>query len=485
MEKWSRKYTLIKDLLSNDEGVSYIGKSITLCGWAVSLRVQGAGKLAFIGIKDGSSPNHVQVITKNDPEETITDGFEESTNSSIGSAVQIVGEVIASLGKGQKIELVAKKFSLTGQVDAKYQLGKGQHSVEFMRELPHLRVKSNLISVVSRIAHRLFVSTHKFFDDRGFTNVRTPLIVDGDCEGAGEMFQVTTILPHKNEPISKILTTEDGKIDYTKDFFGKPVNLTVSGQLHLESYGQGLRDVYCFGPTFRAENSHTSKHLAEFWMVEPEIFFADMNDCINLAEDYVKFCLNQLLTQNIDDLIFLDKFVEKGLINRLEYIISNNFGRITYTNAIKLLNDPENLKLKKYQEIEWGTDLSSDHEKFLAKDIHNKPVFVTDYPEKIKSFYMKENEDGVTVKAFDLLVPGIGELIGGSERENNYDKLIAKMEKRNMDIKQLGWYVDLRKFGGAQHGGFGLGFERLVQYVTSQNIRDLIPYPRYPDHCLF
>lgn len=485
MEKWSRKYTQIKDLLGNDEGVSYIGKSITLCGWSVALRVQGAGKLAFIGVKDGSSPNHVQVITKNDPEETITDGFEQSTNSSVGSAVHIVGEVIASLGKGQKIEILAKKFTLVGPVDSKYQLGKGQHSVEFMRELPHLRVKSNLVATVSRIAHRLFVSTHQFFDDHGFTNIRTPLIVDGDCEGAGEMFQVTTVLPHKDELASKIPTTEDGKVDYTKDFFSKPVNLTVSGQLHLESYGQGLKDVYCFGPTFRAENSHTSKHLAEFWMVEPEMFFSGVEDCIDLAEDYVKFCLDQLLKRNMEDLIFLDKFVEKGLIDRLTRIVSNDFGRITYTDAVKLLNDPENLKLGKYPDIKWGADLFSDHEKFLAQHIFNKPVFVTDYPEKIKSFYMKDNDDGVTVKAFDMLVPNIGELIGGSERENDYDKLIAKMEKRDMDIKQLEWYADLRRFGGAQHGGFGLGFERLIQYVTSQNIRELIPYPRYPQHCLF
>jgi len=457
---------------------------VSVCGWVKTMRDQATA--IFLEVNDGSCPGNIQVVI--DKKAKGTENMTAEGMCGTGASVRCTGKLVEPPKAGkQTVELVltdtSGEFKLFGGVDAKsYPLAKGKHGMEFLRQIAHLRPRSNLISAVARVRSALAFATHEFFRSRGFLYVHTPLITAADCEGAGEMFQVTTMMADEKTGIPK---GKDGKIDYSQDFFGKPAFLTVSGQLSVENYACALSSVYTFGPTFRAENSHTSRHLAEFWMIEPELAFADIYDDMDCAEDYLKYCVQYVMDHHKDDLQFFDERVEKGLIKRLENVLAEPFGRLTYTEAIDILIK-ESPKAKFSVPVEWGMDMGSEHERYLAEKVYKKPIIVYNYPAAIKSFYMRLNEDGITVAAMDCLVPQIGEVIGGSQREERLENLDKMIEAKGLETKDYWWYRDLRKFGSVPHSGFGCGFERLIMLTTGvENIRDTIPFPRYPGHAEF
>jgi len=473
----------IKQLLQNGKSIH---EEITLKGWVRTFRSN-----RFIALNDGSTIDNLQVVV--DFENTNPDILKRITT---GAAIEVKGKLVESQGKGQSVELQATEVAILGDSNPEeYPIQPKKHSLEFLRENAHLRVRSNTFSAVMRVRSTLAFAIHKYFQDNGFFYVNTPIITGSDAEGAGEMFRVTT-LDAKNPPL-----TENGEVDYKKDFFGRETNLTVSGQLEGETFAMALGKIYTFGPTFRAENSNTSRHLAEFWMIEPEMAFYDLIDNMNLAEDFIKYVLKYTLEVRRDDLEFLDKrFLEEektkpqnerssmSLIEKLEFVIHNEFKRVSYTEAIDILKNSNHNKKKKFQYPvnEWGVDLQSEHERYLVEKHFECPVILYDYPANIKAFYMRLNDDGKTVRAMDILFPGIGEIVGGSQREERYDVLKQKIADLNMDEQTLWWYLDLRKFGTAVHSGFGLGFERLVLFATGMtNIRDVIPYPRTPQSAEF
>jgi asparaginyl-tRNA synthetase len=470
----------------NADGEKFVDTEVRVCGWAKTVRQAQKGKLYFVNLNDGSTVESLQVVI----DDTI-EGFEQLITEGVGTSFEFVGTLINSPAKGQRYELKVsdnskhslKVFGTCPQGD--YPLSKKKHTKEFLREKMHLRPRTNLISIVARLRNSLSFATHEFFQKRGFLYVHTPIITASDCEGAGEMFQVTTTLPDSSLSIDNIPKTNDGKIDYTKDFFKKPSFLTVSGQLNVENYCCGVGDVYTFSPTFRAENSHTKKHLAEFWMIEPELAFADLRDNMDCAEEHIKYCINYVLDNNLSDLEFLEKHESKGLIASLRHIVENDFGRVPYTVAIKELQ--KKAKKAKFEVLpEWGIDLGTEHERYLTEKIYKKPIIVYNYPKDIKAFYMRLNDDNLTVAAMDCLVPNIGELVGGSQREERLDVLEKRIEDMNLPKENYWWYLELRKYGSVPHAGYGLGFERLLLLVTGlENIREIIPFPRWPGHADF
>jgi asparaginyl-tRNA synthetase len=461
------KQTKVKDLLTEKP----IGKVVNVKGWVRTKR--GNKNVAFIALNDGSIIHSIQIVVD-------VAGFDEEMLKLIttGSCISVNGLLVESQGQGQTVEIQAKEIELYGTADPEtYPLQKKGHSLEFLREIAHLRPRTNTFGAVLRIRHAMAFAIHKYFNDNGFYYLHAPIITGSDAEGAGAMFRVTTLDPIK-PPLK-----EDGSVDYEKDFFGKATNLTVSGQLEGELGAMALSLVYTFGPTFRAENSNTARHLAEFWMIEPEMAFYDINDNMDLAEDSLKYFIRYALENCYDDLEFLNKMYDNGLIERLRSITDNTFVRITYTEAISIL---EQAGQKFEFPVKWGIDLQSEHERFLVENHFKKPVILTGYPKEIKAFYMKQNEDGKTVRAMDVLFPQIGEVIGGSQREENYDKLYNRIKELNIPEKDLWWYLETRKYGTAPHSGFGLGFERLILFVTGMgNIRDVIPFPRTPQNAEF
>lgn len=443
------------------------GVEVTAKGWVRTKR--GNKNISFIALNDGSTINNIQIVCDH------SGNFSEELLKSIttGACLAVTGQLVESQGSGQKVEILAKNIELYGTADPeKYPLQKKGHSMEFLREIAHLRPRTNTFGAVLRIRHAMAFAIHKFFNDKGFCYLHTPLITASDAEGAGAMFQVTT-LNIENTP-----RNEEGKIDYTQDFFGRHTSLTVSGQLEGELGAMALGNIYTFGPTFRAENSNTPRHLAEFWMIEPEMAFYEIEDNMDLAEEFIKYLVQYALDNCADDLQFLNNMFDKELIDRLKSVIGTEFVRLTYTEGIKIL---EASGEKFEYPVHWGVDLQSEHERYLVEKHFKKPVILTDYPKDIKAFYMKQNDDGKTVRAMDVLFPKIGEIIGGSERESSYEKLTKRIEELGMDTTNLWWYIDTRRFGTAPHSGFGLGFERLLLFVTGmQNIRDVIPFPRTP-----
>ena len=462
------KNLIIKDLYKNLK--DYENKEITLEAWVKTVRA--SKNFGFIEINDGSFFKNVQVVFNND-----LSNFNEISKLTISSSIKVTGNVIITENAKQPFEIHANNLEIFNLSDNQYPLQKKRHSFEYMRTIAHLRPRSNTFNAVFRVRSVLAYAIHQFFQERGFVYVNTPLLTSSDAEGAGEMFNVNSF------DLANVPKNEDGSVDFSKDFFGKPAHLTVSGQLNAETYAMAFRNVYTFGPTFRAEDSNTVKHAAEFWMVEPEICFADLKDDMDLAEDMIKFIFSTVLEKCPEEMEFFNSFIDKTLLDRLHNVINSDFGRITYTDAIKELekaNDEFEFK------VSWGIDLQTEHERYLCEKVFKKPVFVTDYPKDIKAFYMKQNPDGKTVAAADLLAPGIGEIIGGSQREENYDKLVTRMKELNMPLDEYGWYLDLRKYGSCNHAGFGLGFERAIMYLTGmQNIRDVIPFPRTPKNCEF
>jgi asparaginyl-tRNA synthetase len=448
-----------------------IGSKVCVKGWVRTRR--GNKHVQFIALNDGSTIKNIQIVI--DLEKFTDDELKTITT---GSSLHVEGELVASQGKDQSVEIQAETIEVYGTADPEeYPLQKKGHTLEFLREKAHLRMRTNTFGAVFRIRHNLAFAIHKFFNDKGFYYLNTPLITASDCEGAGEMFQVTTL------DLNKLPRTEDGKIDYTKDFFGKQTSLTVSGQLEGELGATALGAIYTFGPTFRAENSNTPRHLAEFWMVEPEVAFTDINDNMDLAEEFIKYCVQYALDNCKDDIEFLNKMYDNSLIERLKGVIKEDFVRLPYTEGVKILMESG----KKFEyPVSWGIDLQSEHERYLVEEHFKRPVILTDYPKEIKAFYMKQNDDGKTVRAMDVLFPQIGEIIGGSEREENYDKLYKRIQELNIPMKDMWWYLDTRKFGTVPHSGFGLGFERLVLFVTGMaNIRDVIAFPRTPNNADF
>lgn len=436
---------------------------ITVCGWARTIR--DLKSFGFIELNDGSCFQNLQVVF----DDGLTN-FKEIAKCGVGTAFCVKGEVKLTPEAKQPFELKATSVEIEGECPPDYPLQKKRHSMEFLREIAHLRPRTNTFSAVFRVRSAAAFAIHNFFAQRGFVYVNTPIITGSDCEGAGEMFRVTT-LPAQNPP-----RTEDGEIDYSKDFFGKPTNLTVSGQLEGETYAMAFGKIYTFGPTFRAENSNTARHAAEFWMMEPEIAFADLEDDMQLAQDMIKSVIAEVMERCAPDLAFFNQFVDKGLLERLKFIVESDFAKVTYTEAVEILKKHAD---KFEYPVEWGCDLQTEHERYLTEQVFKKPLFVTDYPKEIKAFYMRQNDDGKTVAAMDLLVPGVGEIIGGSQREERLDVLTARIQELGLREEDYRWYLDLRRFGGAKHAGFGLGFERLIMYMTGiSNIRDVIPYPR-------
>ena len=462
----------MKDLVDLKElfrsPAEFEGRSLTVCGWTRNRR--NSKTFGFIMLNDGTCFNSVQVVYDQE-----LANFDEIQHINIGASLIVEGTLILTPQAQQAFEIHADKITIEGASTPDYPLQPKPHSVEFLRTIPHLRARTNLFSAVFRIRSLAAHAIHCFFQERGFVYVHTPLITGSDCEGAGEMFRVTTL-----DPADPPLTPEGG-VDWSQDFFGKETNLTVSGQLNGETFAMAFRNIYTFGPTFRAENSNTTRHAAEFWMIEPEMAFADLNDDMDTAEAMLKYIIGYVLEHAPEEMAFLNKFVDKGLLERLEHVRASDFGRITYTDAIKLL-EPHNDRFA--YKVYWGCDLQTEHERFLTEEIFKRPVFVTDYPKEIKAFYMKLNPDGKTVAACDCLVPGIGEIIGGSQREDDYDKLLARIEEGDMRKEDYDFYLDLRKYGTARHAGFGLGFERCVMYLTGiGNIRDAIPFPRTVGNC--
>ncbi len=447
------------------------GQQVCVKGWVRTRR--GNKHIQFIALNDGSTINNLQVVVSM---EQFTE--EQLKPVTTGSSLCVIGTLVASQGKGQSFEVQAQEIEVYGTADPEeYPLQKKGHTLEFLREIGHLRMRTNTFSAVFRIRHHLAFAIHKFFNDKGFFYLNTPLITSSDAEGAGEMFQVTTL------DVNEMPRTEDGKIDYSKDFFGKMTSLTVSGQLEGELGATSLGAIYTFGPTFRAEHSNTPRHLAEFWMIEPEMAFYDINDNMDLAEEFIKYCVQYALDHCQDDIAFLNKMYDNTLIDRLNSVLKDEFVRLTYTEGIKILEESG----EKFEfPVKWGVDLQSEHERYLVEKHFKRPVILTDYPKDIKAFYMKQNDDGKTVRAMDVLFPQIGEIIGGSEREANYDKLMNRINELHIPMKDMWWYLDTRKFGTVPHSGFGLGFERLILFVTGMaNIRDVIPFPRTPNNCEF
>lgn len=446
----------------------YDQKEVELCGWVKSNR--GSKNFGFLVINDGTFFEPIQVVYGNELEE-----FSKISKLTVGTAVVVCGVLVLTPGAKQPFEIQAKEVIVEGECPSDYPLQKKRHTLEYLRKISHLRPRTNTFQAVFRVRSLVAYAIHKFFMERYFVYVHTPLITGQDCEGAGEMFQVTTM------DLEQIAS--EGKVDYEEDFFKKPVSLTVSGQLAGETFAQAFRNIYTFGPTFRAEDSNTTRHAAEFWMIEPEIAFADLEDNMILAEQMVKYVINYVLEHAPEEMEFFNKFIDKGLLERLHHVVDSEFEKVTYTDAVKLLeqhNDQFEYK------VSWGADLQTEHERFLTEQIFKKPVFVIDYPKEIKAFYMKMNEDGKTVAAMDLLVPAIGEIIGGSQREDDLDKLVNRMKEVDLSPEDYDFYLDLRKYGSTRHAGFGLGFERMVMYVTGiGNIRDVIPYPRTVGKCQY
>ncbi len=456
----------VKELYKNRE--QYFNKEVTVGGWVRTNR--DSKSFGFIVLNDGSFFETLQVVYH----DTMAN-FEEITKLNVGAAVVVKGILVATPNAKQPFEIQATDVEVEGASTPDYPIQPKRHTVEYLRTITHLRPRTNMFQAVFRVRSLAAYAIHKFFQDRGFVYVNTPLITGSDCEGAGEMFRVTT-LDMENLP-----KNEDGTIDYTQDFFNKETNLTVSGQLNGETFAQAFRSIYTFGPTFRAENSNTTRHAAEFWMIEPEIAFADLEDDMNLAESMLKYIINYVLENAPEEMKFFNSFIDKGLLERLDNVANSDFARVTYTEAIDILaknNDKFDYK------VSWGCDLQTEHERYLTEQVFKRPVFVTDYPKDIKAFYMKMNDDNKTVAAVDCLVPGIGEIIGGSQREDDYDKLLARMNEMGLNPDDYGFYLDLRKYGSTRHAGFGLGFERCVMYLTGMsNIRDVIPFPRTVNNC--
>ena len=454
--------TLVKDIFRTQE--TYKDKTIEISGWVRTLRASNA--FGFIEVNDGTYFKNVQVVFESEK----IDNYKEISSLNVGAAITVKGTLVLTPDAKQPFEIKAEEIFVEGESTPDYPLQKKRHSFEYLRTIAHLRPRANTFSAVFRVRSVAAYAIHKFFNERGFVYTHTPLITCSDCEGAGEMFQVTT-LDNKNIPLD-----ENGNVDYSQDFFGKSASLTVSGQLNCETYALAFRNVYTFGPTFRAENSNTTRHAAEFWMIEPEISFADLGDDMALAEDMLKYVIKYVLENAPEEINFFNNFVDKGLVERLLHVANSDFGRVTYTDAIEILKkNNDNFDYP----VEWGSDLQTEHERYLTEEVFKKPVFVTDYPKEIKAFYMRLNDDGKTVAAMDLLVPGIGEIIGGSQREERYDVLVDRMNELGLKPEDYWWYLDLRKYGGCKHAGFGLGFERAIMYLTGiSNIRDVIPFPR-------
>ena len=447
---------------------TYLDQKVTIGGWVRSIRDSKA--FGFIVINDGSYFETIQVVYHDTME-----NFKEISKLNVGAALIVKGTLVATPQAKQPFEIQAEEIVVEGASAPDYPLQKKRHTLEYLRTMTHLRQRTNTFQAVFRVRSLIAYAIQQFFQDRGFVYVHTPLITGSDCEGAGEMFQVTT-LDLENPP-----KNEDGTIDYTKDFFGKHTSLTVSGQLNAETYAQAFRDVYTFGPTFRAENSNTTRHAAEFWMVEPEMAFADLEDTMDLGEAMLKYIINYVLENAPEEMKFFNSFIDKGLLDRLHNVAESDFAKVTYTEAVDILKKNND---KFEYKVEWGIDLQTEHERYLTEEVFKRPVFVTDYPKDIKAFYMKLNDDGKTVAAVDCLVPGIGEIIGGSQREDDYDKLYNRMKELGMDTDEYQFYLDLRKYGSTRHAGFGLGFERCVMYLTGMsNIRDVVPFPRTVNNC--
>ena len=466
---------------------SYAGKKVTVGGWVRSNR--DSKNIGFLTISDGSCFQTLQIVYSDSLASGAEAAEEKAARQSgdkaldfagvaklnVGAAVIATGTIVLTPQARQLFEMQAEEILLEGESTPDYPMQAKRHSMEFLRTMPHLRVRTNTFQAVMRVRSVAAYAIHRFFQENGFVYVHTPLITSSDAEGAGEMFQVTTL------PLDNVPKTPDGKVDYSQDFFGKPVNLTVSGQLNVETYAMAFRNVYTFGPTFRAEKSNTTRHAAEFWMIEPELAFADLSDDMDCAEAMLKYVIRYVLTNCPDEMQFFNQFVDKGLIERLNHVAGSDFGRVTYTDAVKILEQHnEEFDFKAY----WGCDLQTEHERYLTEKVFKKPVFVTDYPKEIKAFYMKLNPDGKTVAAADCLVPGIGEIIGGSQREDDLEKLTRRMEELHMNLSEYQYYLDLRRYGSVRHSGFGLGFERAVMYLTGMgNIRDVLPFPRTVGNC--
>ncbi|CRZ35587.1 asparaginyl-tRNA synthetase [Herbinix hemicellulosilytica] len=456
----------VRELYRNKE--EYIGKRITVGGWIRSVR--DSKSFGFIVLHDGTCFETLQVVYHDN-----LNNFAEISKLNVGSSIIVTGQLVETPQAKQPFEIQAEEVIIEGYSSPDYPLQKKKHSLEFLRTITHLRPRTNTFQAVFRVRSLLSYAIHKFFQERGFVYVHTPIITGSDCEGAGEMFRVTTL------DLDNLPLTEDGKVDNSQDFFGKPTNLTVSGQLNGETYALAFKKIYTFGPTFRAENSNTTRHAAEFWMIEPEVAFADLNDNMRLAEDMLKYIINYVLENAPKEMEFFNQFIDNGLLDRLNNVVNSEFAHVTYTDAIEILKkNNDNFDYKVF----WGCDLQTEHERYLTEQVFKKPVFVTDYPKDIKAFYMKLNEDNKTVAAMDLLVPGIGEIIGGSQREDDYEKLLKRMDEMGLSREDYEFYLDLRKFGSVRHSGFGLGFERCVMYLTGMsNIRDVIPFPRTVNHC--
>ena len=461
-----QKLITVKELFKETE--KYIDRKVAVGGWVRSIR--DSKSFGFMVLHDGTYFNTLQVVFHNEMA-----NFDDVAHLNVGTAVIVKGTLVATPQAKQPFEIQADSVEIEGTSTPDYPMQKKRHGMEFLRTVPHLRPRTNTFQATFRVRSLIAYAIHQFFQDRGFVYVHTPIITGSDCEGAGEMFQVTTM------DLANLPKNEDGTVDFSQDFFGKPTNLTVSGQLNGETFAQAFRNIYTFGPTFRAENSNTTRHAAEFWMIEPEIAFADLEDDMDLAEDMLKYIIRYVLENAPEELEFFNSFVDRGLLERLRHVESSDFGRVTYTEAIEILQ-------KSGQEFEykpeWGAELQTEHERYLTEQVFKKPIFVINYPKECKAFYMKQNDDGKTVAAMDCLVPGIGEIIGGSQREDDYDKLVSRMEELGMDLSQYGFYLDLRKSGSTRHAGFGLGFERCVMYLTGmQNIRDVLPFPRTVGNC--
>lgn len=463
-----KEFIEIKQLYRNKE--QYIDKTVKVAGWIRTSRM--SKNFGFIELNDGSFFKNMQIVIDEKLE-----NFKEVGKLPISTSLLIEGTLVATQNAKQPVEIQATKIVVEGESDSSYPLQKKRHTVEYLRTIAHLRPRSNLFSAAFRVRSVAAYAIHKFFQDRNFVYAHSPIITGSDCEGAGEMFRLTTL------DLNDVPKTEDGKVDYSQDFFGKEANLTVSGQLNAEIMALAFRNVYTFGPTFRAENSYTGRHASEFWMIEPEIAFADLEDNMELAEDMIKYIINYVLENCPEEMEFFNSFVDKGLLERLHKIVNSEFTRITYTKAIELLLESGH---KFEYPVEWGCDLQTEHERYITEQIFNAPVFVTDYPKEIKAFYMRMNEDGKTVRAMDLLVPGVGEIIGGSQREERYDVLMDRIKECGLNEEDYWWYLELRKYGTATHSGFGLGFERIIMYLTGiSNIRDVIPFPRTPKNAEF
>lgn len=452
----------VKDLLASSE----YGKEVLAKGWVRTKR--GNKNVAFIALNDGSTIHNIQIVAD-------LANFDEDILKKIstGACIGVTGKLTESLGQGQSVEIHAQSIEVYGEADPEtYPLQKKGHSLEFLREIAHLRPRTNTFGAILRLRHSMAFAIHNYFNQKGFVNLHTPIITGSDCEGAGEMFRVTTL------DLQNIPKNPDGGINFEEDFFGKETNLTVSGQLEGELGAMAMGDIYTFGPTFRAENSNTTRHLAEFWMVEPEMAFAEIEDNMNLAEDFLKYLISYALEKNLDDLEFLNQMYDKELLERLKFVTNSSFERLTYTEAVEILKSSG----QKFEfKVEWGIDLQSEHERYLVEKHFKKPVILTNYPKDIKAFYMKQNDDGKTVRAMDILFPGIGEIVGGSQREESLEKLSQRVKEMGLHEKDIWWYLDTRRFGTAPHSGFGLGFERLMLFVTGMgNIRDVIPFPRTP-----